>query len=94
MAKVAGEPGLGLAVFRAKARVVNLARGDDVFVIRLACRSEARPGVGAVDGAELPGDLLLDRLRVRVVPLLVVGAQRCSGAAVRPRQGFPLARWS
>ena len=73
MPKVAGEPGLGLAVLRAKARVVSLARGDDVFVIRLACRSEARPGVGAVDGAELPGDLLLDRLRVRVVPLLVVG---------------------
>ena len=64
IAKVAAEPGPGLAVSCTQAGIVGFAGSDHVFNVRLGGRCEARTRVGPVQRAEFTHDVALDRLRI------------------------------
>ena len=88
--KVRGEPGPCRAVPGAKSGIVRLVRRDHVLDIRLGRGGEASASVGAIDRAEPAHDLPLDRLRVAVVSIAVVGRAAMLGrhGQAAPRLGL------
>ena len=90
VAEIGGETGSRRAVRRAKPGVMRFRRRHHVFDIGLEPRCEAGAGIGTVDRAEAAHDLLLDRLRVAVVPAAVVGRAAVLGChgQTAPRLGL------
>ena len=91
VSKVAREPRPGFPVSGAEPRVMRLTRGDNVLDVGLGLRGEAGPGVGPVHRAQRAYDFLFHRLRVAVVPFLVVGRASMFRGHGEQRQVSPCA---
>ena len=76
------------AIARAEPRVMRLAGCDHVLDVRLPGRCEARPGIGAVHGAETMHDLLLNGGRIPVVSSAVIGRATMFWQDIEAAPGF------